>query len=385
MIVFPQYPAHIVNALSIFPYYTKVKKVDYRPDYLSIILTPQYQSFNDDDFDLRCTFYNKSKSIINTFRPIDQKTKDNYIVSYFSWPKERVFKIRPKVYFKPYMNKNLQNSNTIYSNSCKTISIIIPVKNQARSLSLVLQGLAQQDLPSNRYEIIIIDDGSNDNIDRILKQNKHRLNIYSHRNKISKGRAYARNIGLKHAQGDIILFIDSDCVPHPNLLNLHLLKQHQSSIAIGQRYHVEYDKAKLLIDNGFKDLDLFKCASSRTYANYDKRLDWYCLNDNLQLECFPWVFFTTCNASIPRKLAQQIEFDVNYFGWGYEDTDYGWNLYINNDIPIVTVLEAQVAHIEHPRNLKAEYITSKKNKKLLISKFLKFRQYQKNSSKLYQY
>lgn len=76
-----------------------------------------------------------------------------------------------------------------------------------------------QDYPS--YEIIVVDDDSNDGTHKILEKTEG-LKII--RNEDNHGSAYSRNIGIRESSGDIILFIDSDCFIDDNeLISKHVL------------------------------------------------------------------------------------------------------------------------------------------------------------------
>lgn len=89
-----------------------------------------------------------------------------------------------------------------------TVSIIIPTFNGASRIVKCLDALLQQNA-SSQMEILVVDDGSTDNIAEVVKQ-------YSHVRLISQanaGPAAARNRGALEAGGEIICFTDDDCVP----------------------------------------------------------------------------------------------------------------------------------------------------------------------------
>ena len=85
-----------------------------------------------------------------------------------------------------------------------TFSIIIPTYNAEAFLQRCLGSILSQDLAD--YEVIVIDDGSTDGTATILKQYLQ-VKVISQSN---HGMATARNRGLEMAQGDYILFVDSD-------------------------------------------------------------------------------------------------------------------------------------------------------------------------------
>ncbi|MBN1356365.1 exopolysaccharide biosynthesis polyprenyl glycosylphosphotransferase [bacterium] len=88
------------------------------------------------------------------------------------------------------------------------VSIVIPAFNAGKTLPDCLDALTHQSLDASVYEIIIVDDESTDGTPGIaetlsgvmLLEQKH------------AGPAIARNLGVRHARGDIILFTDADCM-----------------------------------------------------------------------------------------------------------------------------------------------------------------------------
>lgn len=98
------------------------------------------------------------------------------------------------------------------------ISIIIPTFNRLRWLKKCLQQLNNQ-VYDGRYEVIVIDDGSNDGTGDYLRLNKaaFRFSILLLLQK-NKGPAAARNYGIRKAKGNIIALLDDDSIAEPNWL-----------------------------------------------------------------------------------------------------------------------------------------------------------------------
>ena len=90
-------------------------------------------------------------------------------------------------------------------------SVIIPVYNGEDTLPPCLEALHNQSIDKMYYEVIVVDDGSIDNTADIAK----RFNV-TYIYQANQGPAAARNKGAQTAQGEIILFTDSDCVPDHN-------------------------------------------------------------------------------------------------------------------------------------------------------------------------
>lgn len=89
------------------------------------------------------------------------------------------------------------------------VSVIIPVYNDSEQLQRCLAALAKQSYPSERFEVIVVDNNSEENIAEIVgKFPDFRL---EHESKI--GSYAARNKGIFSSKGEVIAFTDSDCVP----------------------------------------------------------------------------------------------------------------------------------------------------------------------------
>ncbi len=88
------------------------------------------------------------------------------------------------------------------------VSVIICVYNGGKIIGRCIDSLLNQDY--DNYEIIVVNDGSTDNTDKILGKYKDRV-IYA-KNKINKGLAAARNRGTELAKGEYVAFTDVDCV-----------------------------------------------------------------------------------------------------------------------------------------------------------------------------
>lgn len=88
----------------------------------------------------------------------------------------------------------------------KVISVIVPAYNSAATIELCIRSLQQQTWPAEQVEIIIVDDGSSDQTADLAEAMGVTVLRASHR-----GPAAARNLGVQHARGTIILFTDADC------------------------------------------------------------------------------------------------------------------------------------------------------------------------------
>ena len=107
--------------------------------------------------------------------------------------------------------------------NCKRVTIVIPTYNRADSLPKVLSKLLLQQEILNDIDIIVVDDGSTDDTKERVKEFVEKFSVNIHYlYKQNTGASGARNLGIKKAQGEIILFLDSDIIPSEALISEHL-------------------------------------------------------------------------------------------------------------------------------------------------------------------
>jgi glycosyltransferase involved in cell wall biosynthesis len=193
------------------------------------------------------------------------------------------------------------------------ISVVIPTYNRRAILLRSLRALQQQTLQRTHYEVIVVDDGSSDGTDAVVRR---QAEVRFFRQPRNRGPAAARNIGVRNAQGQYVLFLGDDIIAPPDLLAQHLkehLQVRDPSVAVlgrviwsradeitpFMRYVVEKD---------------FTLAQSR----YDAILD----PDHATFH-----HFYTSNVSLRRDfLLQGGLFDEDFrFAYG-EDTELGYRL-----------------------------------------------------------
>jgi glycosyltransferase involved in cell wall biosynthesis/GT2 family glycosyltransferase len=118
----------------------------------------------------------------------------------------------------------------------RTISVVIPTYNRLEQLRGTLRGLAAQTGLDQPAEVVVVSDGSIDGTDEFLRSADVPLPLVA-LSQPNAGPAAARNRGVGAASGDLIVFIDDDVVPAPDLLAAHL-RHHtaagdDSSVVIG--------------------------------------------------------------------------------------------------------------------------------------------------------
>lgn len=108
------------------------------------------------------------------------------------------------------------------SEALPRLSVIVPVYNDAENLRAALDRLAQQTLPRDAYEVIVVDDGSTDATPSVTALAAERAWVRVVRFDVNRGRAAARNAGIWAARAPLIVFIDSDVLVGSDFLARHL-------------------------------------------------------------------------------------------------------------------------------------------------------------------
>jgi len=102
----------------------------------------------------------------------------------------------------------------------KRLTIIICTYNRAKCLESALKSLIKQFGNSNYFEIIVIDNNSQDDTKNIIKKYLNKLSFLKYIFEPKQGLSYARNRGIKEANSEYIAFLDDDAITCPNWVKL---------------------------------------------------------------------------------------------------------------------------------------------------------------------
>ncbi|MBI4599437.1 glycosyltransferase family 2 protein [Candidatus Uhrbacteria bacterium] len=122
----------------------------------------------------------------------------------------------------------------------KKISVIIPAWNEEQYIGIALDALHQQSFPRDDFEIVVIDNVSTDRTSAIARERGADKVVFEP----CKGTNSARQRGIHEAQGEIVAFLDADCVPPADWLEkiyitLHKRRSKCAAIAGSYVFHVE--------------------------------------------------------------------------------------------------------------------------------------------------
>jgi glycosyltransferase involved in cell wall biosynthesis len=211
------------------------------------------------------------------------------------------------------------------------ISVIIPTSNRADLLEKVLGYFVNQTYPLSRFEVIVIDDGSVDNTESLVKvlQNKmpYKLGYIKQEN---QGPAAARNKGLTHARSDIVLFMGDDTLPTRDLIEQHL-ESHRRDPGVAVLGFTDWSKELEITDfmhyiapNGLQ----FRYGNIKDSNNCDFR------------------HFYTSNISLSKKWLTDDQFDEEFPFATLEDTELAYRLK-NKGLKIIFNKNAISYHYHH--------------------------------------
>jgi len=195
-------------------------------------------------------------------------------------------------------------------------TLIIPTYNRASILSGTLARLAADDC-RRLLQVIICDDGSSDETASVAAEFATRLPlVYLHQEDLGFRAAAARNMGIRQADGDVLIFLDDDCVPMPGFVNAHCELHAASSEIVG-----------LGLRRRIAGHDTTGSAAGRLSpdAEPDDRLS--VLSPGLATHPYPWKLLYSCNSSL-RRDHPEAYFDERFQGWGMEDTELGYRLWM---------------------------------------------------------
>lgn len=195
-----------------------------------------------------------------------------------------------------------------------SLTVVIPTYNRAPVLKKVLEGYLAQRTPDAIHELLVVDDGSTDDTESMVNEISRRapfpIRCFRQEN---KGPAAARNLGIREARADIILFTDSDIVPRQDLVRQHL-EWHQQN--------PETPTAVLGYVTWPSDPE--PTPFMRWYGEDGPLFAYHKFRGKRELSHH---YFYTCNLSLKKQFLRSCgQFDEDFKQAAYEDLELGYRL-----------------------------------------------------------
>jgi glycosyltransferase involved in cell wall biosynthesis len=177
-------------------------------------------------------------------------------------------------------------------------------------LSMTLDRIGRQTVGRDIYEVLVIDNNSSDHTQSVLSQKAKTFRNLKSFKQAKPGAAATRNVGIREAAGDIILFIDDDIFAEPDLVENHL-KHHKES--------GELSIIGTVVSQWAESTDPFlRYLRDRGIFNP------YSIARNRPMD---FSYYHTGNVSTGRKLLREVGgFNEEFCVYGMEDIELGYRL-----------------------------------------------------------
>lgn len=203
----------------------------------------------------------------------------------------------------------------------RKVSVIIPTYNRARFITNAVMSIQDQDYEN--IEIIIVDDGSNDNTQAVVNTLKKEIpNICYCHNLRSKGPSGARNTGMSKAGGDYIAFLDSDDIWLKNHLSggIEILDKNPKIDVLFGNYSIFDLRNNRHLFDWFEQKKILHTLKSIKISPTVR-----ILHDNLFKALIRENFFHLASSIIRKSMIKEILFDESIMY--SEDRDFAINLF----------------------------------------------------------
>ncbi|MEI6633344.1 MAG: glycosyltransferase [Chlamydiota bacterium] len=218
------------------------------------------------------------------------------------------------------------------------ITVVIPTRNRAETLEKCLAAFRAQTLDPDRFEVVVVDDGSTDGTGELLNTIAGGMGNLGHLSQEPGGPAKARNMGIREAKYPLILLTGDDCIPSATLLEKHLAA-HRESPRVAVLGHIAWHP----------DLEV---TPFMEYVGRSHQFSFPIIaQERLSV---PFGFFYTSNISVGKELLLRAGlFDEEFTDAVWEDAEMGYRL-AKSGVRIVYDRRAVTFHY-HPVTL-SQYI-----------------------------
>lgn len=244
------------------------------------------------------------------------------------------------------------------SSEITKVSIVVLTYNRIDPLRKTLAGILLQTYPLTLIEVIVTDDGGNEDVLSVVREFSKLLDIkYVWHRDVGFTPAAARNNGVGIARNDFIILLDVDMYPSRDLVANYVKHSHivDRSVLIGPRKYVDMNNilySEILSHPEF-EASLVEVRTNNAVADksvgaisVDWRLDVFKNTDNLKNEKVPFRVFASGNVAFSKAKFNEVgKFNELFNTWGGEDTELGFRFF-NAGLYMIPILSALAYHQE---------------------------------------
>lgn len=247
-------------------------------------------------------------------------------------------------------------------------TLIISVYDKVKELDLILTALTVQSF--RNFEVIIAEDGQNMNI-KELADSWISKNAFPVKHLTQKDSGFRKNKilneAIRNSETGYLVFIDGDCIPHPEFMKAHFHNRKENTVLCGRRVNLTKNITNKLNRENILNLDYSRLkmhdiifsSLNRKKSGYNFNIEEGFIIKNKTLRSLLTnkdEHILGCNFSVHKNVLERINgFDENYEGPGLgEDSDIEYRMRLI-DIKFKSVRNLAVQyHLYHPKTIESD-------------------------------
>ncbi|SRR6266566_3081921 len=219
------------------------------------------------------------------------------------------------------------------------VSVIVPTCDDDLRLEWLLEGLCCQTIKD--FEVIVVNDAGSCSTEELVNSFAERLDIsyyYFGRPKLEQRTSATRNFGVRYSVGELLVFLDTDMVPDPDLVEAYSAHYLPNIALFGHRRFFPMELVRPYVPP--LDYQELYCYS---------KPDWR-FTPEVRLQMRKWhLHFFGCNYSIPARIFCELGgHDERFEGWSSEDLDIGYRIAMNGYAIYPLWGIGMATHLGHP-------------------------------------
>ncbi|WP_434444014.1 glycosyltransferase family 2 protein [Lentzea sp. E54] len=246
----------------------------------------------------------------------------------------------------------------------KKLSVVLPFRSVPQCLDWTVRSLQKQTLDPALWEIVVVDDDSGLPVGSLLDDIGGEVTTRVVTAERNVGRAAARNLGASNAEGDILVFHDADMVIAPDSVqrNYEFHQRFPGSVYMGARFESSWLTLNRVMAGD--------TTPPESPVEFDQRER--IPHESLAKTRAPWLWVYSNSLSLPKSMLLEVGgFDESFQGWGPEDLELGYRLYVHSGRrPEIFTYDSKTIsyHIPHYAEWSKNHRSMQRNTEYFIQK-----------------